>query len=251
MKEVKETTKRKLASRSGDRCAYPRCDRYLTVNGKGGGDLAFLGIAAHIAGEKQGAARYDSSMTDEQRRSYDNLIYLCGYHHDLIDKQEQDHSIEQLKKLKAKHEDRVREGVNEAIADVGFPELEKAVKGIIQMPPCESSRDFTPPVPPEEKIKKNQLSDNKHIDIKVGLAIAHEVKRFIQIEAQNAPDFAERLKAGFLEKYYKLWREGNRGDDLFDLMCGYAEQGFRDQTMRAAGRGILIYLFELCEVFEK
>lgn len=61
----------------------------------------------------------------------------------------------------------------------------------------------------------------------------------------------ERLKAGFLEKYWRLKREGVRGGDLFEMMCQFAQQGFQRQAQRSAGLAVLIHLFEACEVFEK
>ncbi len=57
-------TKLVLAFRSGDRCAFPGCDRALTVDGGQQSAPAVIGEAAHIAGERPGAARYDESMSD-------------------------------------------------------------------------------------------------------------------------------------------------------------------------------------------
>jgi len=73
-------TKLLLAFRSGDRCAFPDCGIALTIEG-GQGNPSVIGEAAHIAGEREGSARYDPSMTDEQRNHYNNLIYLCPTHH--------------------------------------------------------------------------------------------------------------------------------------------------------------------------
>ena len=99
-------TKLTLAARSGDRCAFPGCDRKLTVDGKFA-KAAFTGQAAHIAGEKPDAARYDATMTAEQRDGVDNLIYLCRDHHDQIDKQEADFPVSLLLQWKKQHEDAV------------------------------------------------------------------------------------------------------------------------------------------------
>ncbi|MFL6136702.1 MAG: hypothetical protein ACJ74O_02755 [Frankiaceae bacterium] len=41
---------------------------------------------AHIHGAKPGSARYDPSMTDAERASFNNLVLLCKPHHDLIDR---------------------------------------------------------------------------------------------------------------------------------------------------------------------
>jgi hypothetical protein len=39
----------------------------------------------HIRGEAPGSARFDESMTDEERRSYENIILMCPNHHSVID----------------------------------------------------------------------------------------------------------------------------------------------------------------------
>ena len=43
-------------------------------------------------------------MTDEDRDSFHNLIYLCGDHHTQIDKQEADFSVARLLAIKAGHD---------------------------------------------------------------------------------------------------------------------------------------------------
>ncbi|MFC8409474.1 hypothetical protein [Arthrobacter sp. NPDC057259] len=40
---------------------------------------------AHIYGAKAGSARYDETMTDNERRAFSNLVLMCSPHHDLID----------------------------------------------------------------------------------------------------------------------------------------------------------------------
>jgi hypothetical protein len=41
---------------------------------------------AHICGAHPGSVRYDPSMTDQERASFDNLILLCTAHHKLVDR---------------------------------------------------------------------------------------------------------------------------------------------------------------------
>ena len=74
---------------------------------------------------------------------------------------------------------------------------------------------------------------------------------YVEAEAQLDPDFPERLKAGFLEEYYARRKEGHKGDELFELMCAFAQRGLRRQADKTAGIAVLIYLFEICDVFEK
>jgi len=243
-------TKLLLAFRSGDRCAFPGCGRALTVDSESGGDPAITGEAAHISGEKPGAARYDRNMTDAQRNHYNNLIYLCRNHHTQIDAQEQDFPVANLLLIKVEHESKVREAMNVAFSEVSSAELAHATAWISRIKPGSPSEEYTI-IPPDDKIRKNELSIGSRRTILMGLSVAREVQAFIEQEAQLDSEFPERLKAGFLEEYYRLRKEGHRSDDLFDLMCQFSQRGMKEQSMRSAGLAILIYMFERCEVFEK
>jgi predicted restriction endonuclease len=76
------TTIKTLFALSCNVCAYPGCDQRMT-------DPSWNEVRAdmaHIRGEKPGAARYDASMTDDERHDYANLLLLCPNHHRLIDR---------------------------------------------------------------------------------------------------------------------------------------------------------------------
>ncbi|PPD10363.1 MAG: HNH endonuclease [Methylocystis sp.] len=237
-----------LAFRSGGMCAFPNCGRHLTYEAKVGDDT-YVGEAAHICGEKPTAPRYDASMTDDERDNVRNLIYLCTDHHTIIDKVEADWPVATLRALKEEHENRVRQAMEEAFADVAFPELQTAVSWVTtQVPAADGSFDL---IPPNEKIKKNTLSNGARHIIAAGLMSRATVSAYVEAEAQLDSAFPERLKAGFLEEYYRLRKKGHAGDELFELMCAFAQRGMRRQTDRTAGIAVLIYLFEICDVFEK
>ena len=244
------TTKLLLAFRSGGRCAFPGCPHQLTVDAPTGGDPVVLGEAAHIAGEQPTAARFDAAMTDEQRNHYHNLLYLCGNHHVQIDKQAAHFTVGALHQIKAEHEAKVRHGLNAAFAQIGFPELELATAWVNHFQPGADSTDLSL-LPPEEKIKKNELSNGSRVTITMGLSVARLVGDFVQQEALLDTDYPERLKAGFLEEYCRLRRGGHRGDDVFDLMCEFSQRGLKGQSQRSAGLAVLVYLFEKCDLFEK
>lgn len=64
-----------------------------------------LADVAHIHGVQPGSARYDTSMTDDDRRAFDNLILVCPNHHRLIDRlQPDDYPADMLRHWKANHE---------------------------------------------------------------------------------------------------------------------------------------------------
>ena len=226
----------------------PKCGKHLTYSSLSGDDT-YVGEAAHIRGEKPKAPRYDAAMTDAARDHVDNLLYLCTDDHTIIDKVPADWPTEKLTSIKTKHEMEVRQAMELAFADVAFPELQNAVAWVSnQSPATNGSFDLTAP---NEKIKKNALSNGVRHIIAAGLMSRDTVAAYVEAETQLDADFPERLRAGFLEEYFKHRKVGHKGDELFELMCAFAQRGLRTQADRTAGIAVLVYLFEICDVFEK
>ncbi len=249
-------TKLLLAFRSGGTCAICQCD--LSPESENGGPVN-VGKAAHIAGENDGkgksqrSARYDPNMSVKERDHYNNLIYLCGACHDMIDaipEGERDYPPDRLLTLKKKHEAKVRQAMLDAFSEVGFSELEEATKWATCITPSNLSADYSL-LKVEDKIRKNDLDADHRALIAMGLGVASEVARYIETVAQDDPEFPERLKAGFLEEYWRLKKRSVTGGDLFELMCAFAKKGFRRHAEQAAGQAVLIHLFETCQVFKK
>ncbi len=91
----------KLAKRVGYHCSKPDC-RVITVGPKqGNDDAAVLGQAAHICAASPGGPRYDPSMSAEQRKSFDNGIWLCEKCARIIDIDYKSYPVEVLKQWKA------------------------------------------------------------------------------------------------------------------------------------------------------
>ena len=191
-------------------------------------------------------------MTDEDRDSFHNLIYLCGDHHTQIDKQEADFSVARLLAIKAGHEKKVREAMYAAFADVAFPELQVATAWIksVNFDELELQNDYRV-LDLNAKIRKNELSATSRFTITASLGIASLIHAFVEHEAMIDQDYPQRLKSGFLAAYHALRRDGIRGDELFEAMCELAQRGIREQVGRSAAVAVLVYLFERCEVFEK
>jgi hypothetical protein len=98
-----QSTVKALFAYSGNVCAYQdpigsgACEQELT-NPRW---RRVRGQLCHIHGEKPGSARYDPTMSEQERHSFDNLILLCPNHHNLIDDLEPDrHPAEFLHGLK-------------------------------------------------------------------------------------------------------------------------------------------------------
>jgi hypothetical protein len=61
------------------------------------------GEIAHIRGWAPHSARYDPSMTDEERNAFPNLLLLCPLHHKLVDRLEPGrYTVAMLEEMKEK-----------------------------------------------------------------------------------------------------------------------------------------------------
>lgn len=98
---------RKLWARSGNRCAFSECRRELAIR-PAGGDVIVIGHAAHIIGASRLGPRGDTELPQRERDAYDNLIFLCNIHHQIVDAQPETYTPERLKAMKAAHEEWVR-----------------------------------------------------------------------------------------------------------------------------------------------
>lgn len=78
-------TKELLANRVGRKCSNPSC-RKLTCGANTDPDkITNIGVASHICAAAKGGPRYDESMTPEERKAFDNGIWLCQSCSKLID----------------------------------------------------------------------------------------------------------------------------------------------------------------------
>ena len=243
------TKKILIALKSGDRCAFKDCRKLLTSDGVKS-EAAIIGEAAHIYGEKPSSARYQPNMTDKQKDSENNLIYLCPTCHTKIDKQEQDYPADFLFNLKKEHEKWVEEKLDQGMSDFSFVELEIAVKSLASAKHYSNADDFKI-ISTAAKIDKNRLSDVVRSYISMGMSKSYEVERFIADMTTNIDEeFSERLKNGFKNKYFQL-KKTLSGDELFMSMLKFAQAGQDDFLQQAASLAILSHLFHICEVFEK
>jgi hypothetical protein len=83
-RDYRPATERALWELAKGACYAPACEAPATTF-LGGEPYSNLEIA-HIYGAKPGSARYQSDMSDEQRRAFANLILLCRPHHELVDR---------------------------------------------------------------------------------------------------------------------------------------------------------------------
>jgi hypothetical protein len=87
-------TLKRLFAVSGNRCAFPKCKQPIVV------DETVVGKVCHIKAKEPGGKRYDPTQSPQERHGFDNLVLMCGPHHDVIDDDDTNFTVEVLKQLK-------------------------------------------------------------------------------------------------------------------------------------------------------
>jgi hypothetical protein len=83
-----DEVKRTLAARVRNVCSNPDCQASTSGPQIDSTKALNVGVAAHITGAAEGGARYNPSLSPEQRRHPDNGIWLCQTCAKLIDNDE-------------------------------------------------------------------------------------------------------------------------------------------------------------------
>ncbi|XQJ05731.1 ABC-three component system protein (plasmid) [Curtobacterium sp. L1-20] len=193
-------------------------------------------------------------MTAAERGSAENLIYLCGPHHDAVDTQLQYHTREFLLDAKHVHEAAVERAVRSALGEVSYEELSVVCTVIASSATTPQELGVELAVPLQEKIELNELGPSSVQRIIDGLSQASRVQDFIAFQNSVAPSFGRSLVARFKSDYYAARAGGLEPDAVFDYLVDTAIQnaGPRDTPqVRAAALAVIAYLFEICEIFER
>jgi hypothetical protein len=94
--DFNKPVKEQLAKRVGFKCSNPECQRATCGPQKFSEGTVNLGVAAHISAASDGGPRYDTTISADQRRSYENGIWLCQNCAKLIDSDEGNFTIDYL-----------------------------------------------------------------------------------------------------------------------------------------------------------
>jgi hypothetical protein len=87
-----------LFAKSGNVCAFPGCTHELVTSKN-----LFVAQICHIEAANPGGQRFNPNATDEQRRSFENLLVLCYKHHKETDDVTV-YDVNALRAIKHQHE---------------------------------------------------------------------------------------------------------------------------------------------------
>lgn len=242
-----------LYSKSAGRCNFPACPNLCVEEDLATGEIYNSGEIAHIEGVAPKSLRHNPKLEKKQRDAYNNWILLCRNHHPIIDIDSQViedvYSIETLRNWKLDLEKRVFSSIENAMPSVTSLELDFLTNLLLSKADIPTN-EFSL-LSPEEKLKKNGLTEYVKRLLETGLGKAREVEEYITHLEKISFGFAERLRATFIEEYRNLIQKNFEGDALFVALWNFACKNSSVSTQRAAGLAILVYFFEKCEVFKK
>lgn len=92
-----------LWGRSGNRCALSTCKKNLVEDETLTDDASIVGDEAHIVAREEDGPRGKSTLTQEERDKYENLILMCKVHHKMIDDQPLEYTVDKLHLIKTNH----------------------------------------------------------------------------------------------------------------------------------------------------
>jgi hypothetical protein len=237
-----------LFALAGGICSFEGCRQELVLSDASGYSVYDIADVAHVIAHSPAGPRGDEPVSREERAQEANLMLLCPNHHKVVDKDPRTYSVDTLRQMKDRHQRVIQNAIQKAMLSVTLVEIEEVAQHLIATPSTEPI-DFRV-IPPSEKIAKNSLTAWPREQLTLGIPRAREVARYLSSMARTDPEFPERVKAGFVSEYRKLWAAGLRSDDLFQGMFRFATAGASDYKRMVAGIAILAYLFEACEVFE-
>lgn len=102
--EFTKNTIEEVARRAGYLCSRPRCAVSTVAATSTARGVRNIGVAAHIAGAARDSARYDASMSSDERKAPENGVWLCQNHAKEIDDDEIAYPVELLQRWKAERE---------------------------------------------------------------------------------------------------------------------------------------------------
>jgi hypothetical protein len=227
------------------RCAM--CDKQLSHTDEDGTSATIAKIA-HIVGENEGSARFSEDLTLEQRNSPDNLMLLCGTHHDEIDNYVSKYPVEELHKIRRSFLKRLSSIFQERLLGIGFAELDVTITYLIQGNTTRYAGDFKL-ISPTEKIAKNELSPDVEELLRMGLVRESQLEEYLNKSLD--PTFSSRLRNIVVEKYNASKEANLSPDEIFYEMLSFASGNSNDFTKQAAALTIIAYYFNVCDIFEK
>ena len=245
-----DRTLKLLYGLSGAVCS--KCKRQLIFTDEDSNDPAQIAKICHIVGFSENGPRGDPNFPKEKLNEYENLILLCGACHDEVDLMTKIYTIPKLLEMKKNHVEWFLNSIDEGCVEFGIPELDLIVEIISSGKYSEIPSDISfDHICISEKIDKNEFNNEIKGLIKTGLGRTSEVKDYFKEINAIHENFIPKLKYLFKEEYNKLKQDEKDNDTIFLELWSLLDKKYSSISEKSAALTVLVYMFELCEVFEK
>lgn len=195
-REYKPRTIKRLYTLSGNECAVPNCEKHLIARDT----ETIISKICHIEAASEKGARYNSRMTDDDRRHFDNLVLLCDECHSIVDNpdNESKYPVLLLKQWKKDHESKMLYKLStrpslliDAINAISQIDLEDAF-----ITNTEDLKTFQI----EEKITQNSIKRNKSLINEYKIYYSKINSLYNELEAQGS--FKKEKLLRYIKKIY-------------------------------------------------
>lgn len=185
-RQYKPTTIRRLDKLSGNQCAEPSCQKKLIAED----GQSIISKICHIEAASKNGPRWNSTMTDDERRDFSNLILLCDEHHTIIDNKinEAKFPVALLKQWKSAHETKIIKLISESNVFVKNPSALNIIVGFVgnQIFNVTSTDEPTNAPDTSEKILHNNVISFKPIIEEYAVYQGKLNKIYEEIEKQGS-----------------------------------------------------------------
>lgn len=198
-RQITPNTIKRLFALSGNQCAFPGCKVKIVQETS---DYLITQICHIEAAEPEGQ-RYNPNQSDDDRRSFENLVLLCPNHH-VVTNEEGIYSVEDLKKIKKDHEAKMLLKFSTDGVMAKYPA--GLVKVINQI---SSSGLFDQDIATDENLNSFKIEDKiQHNDIKEHKQILEEYKVYhgklnkIYEEIEQEGSFKKEQLLNNIKRFY-------------------------------------------------
>ncbi len=205
--DFKVSTIETLRTRVASRCSNPDCRVPTTGPTMEVDKINNIGTAAHITAAASGGARYDKSLTYEERRSIDNAIWLCTNCSRDIDNDPDAFSVDFLRAWKISAEKIARNELGKKVPDDNYviEMLTSTLTGQsnVFLPKlvsnaCEATSTALEAIDPRFSVNTSYSKGINHFEI--------FAKQRVDAQFKINPSYAKE----FCEKYINLQDHGER-----------------------------------------
>ena len=144
----------RLWAKAAGRCEYDGCNKLLYKDDLTSEDING-GFVAHIIAASPDGPRGDETLSTQLVDDIGNVMLMCHEHHRLIDhEQVAEHTVDILRAMKKKHEDRVREVTEIDAAKISVPVVygTNIGKEVVSIPRRELAQAMLPDNYPTENV---------------------------------------------------------------------------------------------------